>query len=137
MSLTMQEAKDLMFEVYNTVAIANNLETIWPDLPGDPPGTEIPWARIMLRHQDGNQASLGGDVGQRCWEMVGLLTVQLFTPFGGGAVNAYSIGQQLLAAYRGSNSAIWYTNPRVREIGRDGSFAQANFIVDFNYSQIQ
>lgn len=137
MSLTMQEAKDSMFEVYNTVAIANNLKTLWPDLPNAPPKEETPWARIMLRHQNGDQASLSGDIGQRCWVMNGLLIVQLFTPFGEGVVDSYDLAQQLLGAYRGVNSAVWYTNPRVREVGRDGAFAQTNFFVDFQYRQIQ
>lgn len=137
MSLTIREAKDLMFAVYQTIATVNNMETLYPDLPGKPPtATDVSWARLSLQNQDGEQGSLSGAHGSRRWDMTGFLTIQVFTPFGAGGVGAYDIAQDLLAAYRGDNSAVWYTNPRVREIGRDGSFFNVNFIINFQYDQI-
>lgn len=138
MSLTMQQAKDLMFATYQTVADANGIASVYPDLPGNPPESmDASWARLSLQNQDGNQGTLSGDAGTRRWDMVGFLTIQIFTPFGAGGVGAYELAQELLAAYRGDKGAVWYTNPRVREIGQDGSFFNVNFIINFQYDQIQ
>ena len=65
---------------------------------GKPPSND-PWARVILRHFAGGQASLGG--ARSRYERIGLLTIQIFVPIGKGLSEGYELARIVAGAYEG------------------------------------
>ncbi len=131
-----EEARDLIFKVFNNVW--NPAYPVrWPDQPGDIPGTETPWARVTLRHTNGQQASLSGEVGTKLYTNSGTLFIQVFTPIGGDMVDGYTLAQQVTNAYRDAKLDVWFRNTRMKEIGASGAFQQINVLTDFQYDDVR
>ena len=104
---------------------------------GEPPTTQTPWARAIVRHVNGNQASLSCENGQARWGSQGTLYIQVFAPIGDGSKAAYDAAQALAQAYRGTRSdLVWFRNIRINEVGTSGAFEQVNFICEFQYDDI-
>lgn len=113
---------------------------IWDDTQKKKPEGQNPpptWARVTVRHVDGNQPTLAGPSGKRRYTKMGIVTIQLFTP-SDGLVSADSIADLLEAAFRGVDSpnGVWFRNPRSNEVGVNGPWFQTNVIVDFEYDQV-
>lgn len=121
------------------------LQLVFDDARADPPGTETPpsrvgsWARARVQHTTGRQASLAGASGTKRWERGGFLIVQLFTPALDGQNLADSLGSIILGAFEGysSPSGVWFRNPRMNEVGKDGAWYQTNLFVDFQYDEVK
>lgn len=109
----------------------------WPNLPlPEPPLSDgnKPWARIVVRHSNGEQRTLGG-VGARRFTRSGLVVVQVFVPAGKrGLVTGDRLGNVALSAFEGEQSGdVWYTDVVQREIGVDGNWHQTNVSATFQY----
>lgn len=135
--MTPNEAKDEILAVFKTSWDDTGYTAIYTDVPGSVPSEETPWARVTLMHLDGKQSSLSGENGNRRFANSGLLTVQIFTPIGDGGVAGSDLVYTLMQAYSRTRGQVWYLNPRMREVGKDGAFEQTNFLVDFNYDDLR
>lgn len=110
----------------------------YTDVGGAPPDIQTPWARVILRHVSGGQASLAGADGTSRWYNQGTLFVQVFAPVGDGSTAAYDAAQIILDALRGARAgAVWFRNPRINEVGTSGAFEQVNVISEFTYDAIR
>lgn len=106
----------------------------YDDVVGDPPGDEA-YAVVQVRHNTSGQATFG-TTGNRKFDRTGLVTVQIFTPYGGGMVQADALAQVAQDAFEGKSAdsgAIWFREVRVQEIGQDGEWFQTNVTATFEY----
>jgi UDP-N-acetylglucosamine 2-epimerase len=92
------------------------------------------WARFTAKHFAGRQITMADDQGCKHFDNYGMITVQIFTPIGGGQVEGLQLAQKVLNAYRGTSSSVMFTNHGIRDVGADGLFYQTNVNIDFNYS---
>ena len=144
MPLTMQQARDEVgAKVKAAVDAVVGLVAIWDDTKASPPSGDDadpqPWVRVLIRHVDGFQSSLVGEAGNRRFTRLGLLTMQLFTPFGGGLAENDSIASALRAAVEGVSTpnGVWFRNARVAEVGQDGPWFQTNVLAEFEYDELR
>jgi hypothetical protein len=112
--------------------------TIYYDdvLPANLPDT---YARVTLRHNIASQKSMG-ETGNRRFERLGLLMVQLFTPSGEGQVLSDRLVQIVVDIFEGkkvSDSGVWFRNVRWVEVGPEAAWFQVNVIIEFEYDTIK
>lgn len=108
------------------------------DVKENPPGASS-WARVTVQQATGEQATLSNDDGARKFSRGGIITVQIFTPFGGGLTEADALAKIVEDAFEGQTtpSGIWFRNVRVNEIGQDGDRFQTNVLIDYTYDEIK
>lgn len=107
---------------------------------GEPPPTNAPWARAIVRHGTSRQVTFG-PVGSRRFTRRGMVTIQMFTPLssGGGLSIAEKCAIIARDAFegRGTASGIWFRNVAIREIGPDGTQYQVNVVAEFEYDELR
>ena len=131
-----QEAIDSISAVFN--AAWNPAYPVkWDDLPGDPPNTEIPWAKFHVQHTDGRLSSLGGGKLLRKWHREGVIVGQVFAPAGQGKTLAVSLGQVVVDAYQTASTEIQYRNVQLVEFGTDGAFYRVDIYANFDYDDVR
>jgi hypothetical protein len=136
------EARDDILGTFRTAWLASetsqDLPVIYPDVSDEPP-TSGAYARLTLVHTGGTQATLANAEGKRRWRATGTLTIQLFTPPGGGQV----LSDQLLVitknAFQGVTTAdgVTFRDVTIREIGAVSGWYQANVLVAFEYDEVR
>lgn len=138
------DARDLIIGVLDSAwsVSASNIPLAFEDVKEDdiPPKNGTAWARIQVRHNSFFKATVGGEVGNRRFRRVGLVTIQIFTPVGEGLSQADSLAKIALDAFEGKSTgadSIEFRNARINEIGRDGSWFQTNVLVDFEYDEVK
>ncbi len=112
---------------------------LYRDVKEDLPLSTLSWARITMQHKVGSPATLGG-IGGRRFRHEGVVTVQVFTPFGGGQTQNDLLTQVAIDAFEGDETSpdgVWFRNVRLNEIGQSGSWLQTNVLVDFTYDRIK
>lgn len=141
-------ARAEMVAAFNTVWQANagavNGGTVpgvhWEGSKFDRP-TDTAWARFVIRHTLGEQATLSGDTnGLRRYEKFGFVSVQIFAPIssGGGLSLADDLADVAKSAFEGksTDNGIWFQNVRINEVGVDDAWVQVNVIADFRYDEL-
>lgn len=116
---------------------------IYTDRPEDVPDSGA-WARVMVQHNLSSQATLGGKTslgggGQR-FRRVGLVTVQIFTPSGGGLTQADSLVDLAVDAFEGESTGsdrVEFRDVRAVEAGHDGPWHQFNVFAEFMYDRVK
>jgi len=133
------EAKDAILTVFKTVwdAYPGTPVAIYPDIPGDPPTTEVLWARATVQHATGAQTSLASDIGTRRFTATGFLWVQVFAPTGDGSSAALTAAQAIVNAYRVARLAVLFRDVGLIEMGRDGAFSRVDVKANFEYDDIR
>jgi len=140
MSLTYRQARDDMLKLITDAWTTANptYPMVYDDL-GEPqiPKTELPWCRVTIKHNQGEQETLGSPMGGRLFYRDGLLTVQIFAPRGQGLTVGYDLAKVAADAFEGQASAngVWFRTVRLREVGPDGNWFQINVIAEFQYSE--
>jgi len=143
MSLTRREAINEILGLFQTAwdAVQNPDLVKYDNVVNDdvPPATQVPWARVALRHTTAEQASLSGASGTRRFERKGILTIQIFEPPGKGLSGATDLPKIIQDAYEGVETAngAWFRDVVVNEIGPDGDFYQTNIVALFEYDEIK
>jgi len=146
MSLTPEEAIDEIMALFKAgwdagsvtitaVTISEPPFVDWPDVAGDVPPSEGPWARIRAEHTDGSQRTLA-PAGSRKFERLGLVTVQVFAPAGRGSTLGLQLGNIALNCFEGVTTAggIWFRNAALKgPLPRKDQYAQVNVTADFVY----
>lgn len=139
---TVIEARDEMMETFRTAWMASEtsqeLPVIYPDVSDEPP-TSGGYARITVAHTGGTQATLANAEGKRRWRSTGTLTVQLFTPPGGGQVLSDKLVTIAKNAFQGVSTAggVVFRDVSIREIGAVSGWYQANVLVAFEYDEVR
>lgn len=104
--------------------------------------TDTPWARLSVRHADGQQDSLGG-VGVRKFLRTGTVFVNVYTRTqnanaGGGSAQAIGIARTVANFFEGKTlqpSTVWFAGVIVRELGPSGKWYQVSVEATFNYQE--
>ncbi len=129
--MTPDSARDEMLAVFKVLWDSLGYAVVWSDVPGAPPVTSSPWARVTVRTDDGRQSAIGSTRHTH----TGTLWIQLFVPIGQGATPALTLAQRVLQVYREARGAVWYRRQRFREVGASGAFSQVNCLIDFTYDE--
>lgn len=128
-----EEAVDAIANIVNDFAIANSLPVEWPDLPFDKPDTGS-YIKYTIRHAIGLQAALSMNAAKkRLWENAGVCGVIVNSPIASGNTVGYTLANLLKSALRANNSAVWFRNIRIRELGSEGGYTQITVLWDFEY----
>lgn len=110
---------------------------LYTDVPGDPPTSDVVWARVNVLHNIGRQGSLTGGLGTVMYDRLGTLWVQVFSPAGDGGKAGYDAAQLLVNAYQAARGSVWYRNIRMNEMGADGAFQRFDVKADFEYTDVR
>lgn len=99
------------------------------------------YARAVVLHQSGMQASLAGDTGIKMWRRSGVVIVQCFGPLssGKGLTIAEGLATIVKNSFEGlaSPGGIWFRNVRINEVGPNDAWYQVNTIADFTYDEVR
>lgn len=148
MSITYSQATDELFgmvkEVFdNSISLIGYIPDLrWPGIPrGDKPDNTKYWARPSAQWVVDQQSALANDQGEKIYEAIGLLYVQLFGPLGApdSPDNIRALGELLQVKFRGQSdsSEIWFRNHRILTLPETAKNYRANFVVEFSYKTIQ
>ena len=139
MTADYQEARDSIFEILKQGWATTGFPILWPDVVADIPTTRAPWARVLLKHSLGYQATLSGSTGQQRFSREGFIIVQIFTPNGEGSTRGYTLSKVVSNIFEGKSTenGIWFRNIRVNEVGSDSNWFQINVICDFIYDEVK
>lgn len=139
MSATYAVARDeITRQVHSAWVTANpSYPMLFDDRKGQKPATDIPWARLTVQHNRGDQEALANAIGRRLFSRDGLVIVQIFTPAGEGLRTSDALAKVVSDALEGkaTPNGVWFRNVRLREVGPDGAFHQVNVIAEFVYSE--
>jgi hypothetical protein len=149
--MTLEEARDYVLDLFSAAWTAGTPALnsgVVPEVeyqnvdPGQSPlarGNEA-WARVSVRHEAGDQRSLGV-TGGRVFTRFGVVIVQIFVPSGKhGLVLVDRLGNVALSAFEGketSAGSVWFRNAAYREAGVDNGFFQANVTAEFQYDTVK
>lgn len=135
MSLTFTEARDEILTLFRTAWEAQPTppSLFYWDVEQEDPTGEI-WARITVRHNIGGNDA----IGNRLFVREGVITLQIFTRFGEGLVNADATAKVAVDAFQGKSTpgGVWFRNVRYTEIGQDGEWFQSQVLADFEYTEV-
>lgn len=149
MTATIEQARDdiltLFKDAWEADPISEDVLLVYWDIPNSAPtdaGTDenpVSWARVTVQHTGSSQASLSGDSGARRWRRVGLVTVQIFTPYGTGLSLADKLSMVATRAFEGKStpSGIWFRDVSPQEIGQDSIWFQTNVSASFEYDEVR
>jgi len=110
----------------------------WPGVEGTP-SPDAPWARIGIKENLAPQRTLGTP-GNRRFERIGLVMVQVFAPISRG--QGTQLVDQLCEVTRsafegvGTSSGLWFSNCRVNDIGLDKSWYNKNVVSEFRFQEL-
>lgn len=142
---TYEEARDEILAHFTTAwnAQASPPLLLYDDKPRDLPDA-APYARITLQNNTAGQVTLGGKPslggGGRRFRRNGIVTVQIFTPFGDGLTTADPLVDLAVDAFEGEDTGsdrIEFRNVRANEVGHDGVWHQTNVIAEFEYDRVK
>lgn len=134
--MTFLQARDAMFGIFRA-AWGNAGPVAYPLLPFTTPSARQAYAKLTLRHSNGRQGSLGGELGQRRFDRSGILRIQIFAPVGDGMVSAYQLAQIIANAFEDAKLAVWFRNTRILEMGASGASEQVDVLTDFFYEEVR
>lgn len=149
MTATLEEARDDIIELFRTAWKADtesqSVGLVYWDVPSSAPtghdanGDPVSWARVFVQHTGGGQASLSGDTGRRRWRRTGVVTVQIFTPYGTGLSKADKLSMVAMRAFEGqsTSSGIWFRDVNFQEVGQDSIWFQSNVSATFEYDEVR
>lgn len=137
---TIVDAKQIIYDHFLTqMAILHSGMIVKIGNEDGPGGTDTTWVRIMARHIDRNQDSLGG-VGARKFQQDGIIGVQIFSPLDAGSTPADTVAISVQTILEGksltSGANAVRTNSAVpNEIGPTEDGYQVNVSTAFYYHE--
>jgi hypothetical protein len=137
---SMSQAHDQVLAILR--AALPTLAIKYPDVapPTNPfPPVTASWGRVSISDEgQGRPPPLVGELGNRRYTTDGKLMVQLFTLAGDGRRAAQTLGETVLAAFRGQKTTggVWFRRERVNDVGADGAWYHVNAIIEFQYDTI-
>lgn len=104
------------------------------------PRSDKPWARVSIHHNDSLQRTFGGE-GDRRFERLGLVSVQVFVP------TSIEQGTELLEAladigrnaYEGkaTSCGAWFRNVRFQEFQPSEPWLRMDVVAEFTYDELK
>lgn len=140
---SLTDARDEMLALFKAAwdgaPASANVPVRYPDRKEDKPPSGAPWARVSVTHANSGQATLANHDGKRKFTRNGVITVQIFTPFGRGSNDADALAKIAQDAFEGKATAnqIWFRDVTVNEIGQDGEWNQTNVLATFTYDEVK
>lgn len=135
------QARDEISGLFKTAWAADNAFSLFyddvvPNAPGAATTQPNPYARLTIRHDDGDQVAFS-DSSTKRYTYVGTVTVQIFTAQGTGLTQADHLVKVALDAFRGKRTSggVLFMNVRSREIGPSGAYYQNNVLATFAYDE--
>lgn len=117
-------------------------EFLESDLKPHPRDTSKPWARVVVRHGDGNKVTLNNSDGVARYRRLGVAWVQVFVPAAYGS--AWTVAQQLAAvaqfAYEGKRAldgTVVFTKVTMSDHARDGASVRKDVKVYFYWDDVR
>ncbi len=143
MTATLTEARNEIHQAFQDVWDADSPALnggVAPPISYDAVAFDTPtaatWARIRIRHEQGEQATLGGPATRR-FNKTGTVIVSIFTPISVTLDTSQAEALALLAktAFEGkaTPSQVWFRDVSINEIGVEESWFQIDVIATFNY----
>lgn len=108
----------------------------------DLPGADKYWMRAstqnVMTKQKGHSLPVAG-VSDVVYQTEGFITLQIFAPMNSPAAYAKgellsALGQRMFMASE-TPGAVWFRNPRIRELDNDGTWYRWNVIADYQFDQ--
>lgn len=139
MSANFKVATDDIVEIFRVAWLTTGFIALYENIAGSIPTTNIPWARLSIRHAIGNLSSLSSPTGLQRYERQGTIIAQIFIPAGENLSEGYSLAKIVADAYEGAASpnGVWFRDVIVNEIGPDGDWFQLNVSIAFIYSEVK
>lgn len=148
---TIEAARDdilqLFLDTWENDTISQDVVVYYWDIPNPAPsgeetnGNPFSWARVTVQHLPGQrQATLSGELGgPRRWRRTGIVTVQIFAPYGTGLSIGDKLGMVALKAFEGksTSSGIWFRDVSFQEVGQDSIWFQSNVSATFEYDEVR
>ena len=104
----------------------------------------LPGKLPTIQHNEFTQATLGGKPSQggagRRFRRNGVVTVQIFTPFGDGLTTSDPLVDLVIDALEGEETGsdrIEFKNVSANEVGHDGVWHQTNVTAEFEYDRVK
>ena len=141
---TFSEARDAILTQFKTVWDTQTppiAKLLWQDVDDEVPSGTESWARVTVVHNQGRQATVGGETGNRRFRRFGVVTVQVFTPIDDGLTKNDELAKLANDAFEGQTAGggdrVEFRNVRSNEIGPDGAWFQTNVIAEFEYDEVK
>lgn len=136
--MTPEAAIDTILSIFKAAWDPTGFPAYYTDKAGEKPTSETVWARAIVRHATGAQASLSGEAGTRRYTDEGTVFVQVFAPVGDGSTACYAAARIVQNAYRDARNAdVWFRDVTLNELGADGAFEQINVQATFSYDDVR
>jgi hypothetical protein len=143
MTATIDQARDEILGTFRTAWLADSVSqsvpVLYSDVSQEPPDTGA-WARVTINHTTSRQATLSNETGARRFRRVGFVTVQIFTPTGGGLTLSDGLTTIAVRAFEGVTTTpgrVLFRNVRPIEVGQDGNWFNMNVVADFEYDEVR
>jgi len=151
MTITPQEARKEMLALVETIWTAKSaaIAGYVPEVryqgneSAGLPGTSKFWMRAgtttVTTRQSGHQSPDGPEGSPVIYDTYGFITLQMFAPM--NFKDAWSKGEllaqlgQCMFMASETGGAVWFRNPRIRELNNDGTWYRWNVIADYQFSQ--
>ena len=140
---TRTEARDAVLGAVRAAWLANGttapIAMHWDDVASDPTGHDaqglpLPWARASVRFLASPVEAHGNNEAKHLTE--GILTVQLFAPFGDGHKLGDELAEVLEVAFRARRIGdLWFYGARSPEVGREGPWFRTDFVANFRFEE--
>jgi hypothetical protein len=132
----------LFYSAWNAGPPSQGIAVVYDDTMGSTPKDgqpALPWARAVVKHLNGGQASLANFNGTSRYRRAGIFTVQVFTPYGGGLSLSDTLVSVIVNAFEGkaSTNGVWFRQVRINEVGQDGLWYQTNVLINFEYDEVK
>jgi len=138
MSLSLAEARDEIHALFETSWSGTGVPLHYWDVSVDTPSeSNAAWATVRALWTLGRQR--GHSIGPKRYEREGIVTVQIFTPFGSGLSQSDSLAKIAYDSFEGVDTpnGVWFRNVRVNTVGHSGEWFQVNVIADFIYEEVK
>lgn len=123
-----------------TAALLGSAVKIVYEEAGDPSPRDQtePWGRLTVTLANARQATFGA-IGNRRFERMGLVTMQLFVPKARGVTVNARLAKIATDSMEGKSSplGVWFRNVRATELGPEGPWYRTNVVADFVYDDIK
>ena len=96
------------------------------------------WVRLSIQFNDGEQAAIGGETGNKLFRYYGFVFVQVFTRLGTATDDNDELAEDALKVFEGKEiESIWFRNGRVNTIGEsEEKWYQQNVVIEFTFDDI-
>ena len=133
-SVTLNAAREAIYQRFvDNTSLASSAYTFENENYTSP--TNIPWARVTVNHEAGEQDSLGR-AGSRKFLRRGRVLVQIFGPVDQGLRTLGLLADATRDIFEGTQfGGLYFISADIREVGQDGEWYQLVVDAPFDYQE--